>query len=610
MRYRSTRAPAADESGCVPSETFSFQEALESGYAPDGGLFVPEGFPRISPDDSGRSELQRWIGLMRKRDLRYEELAFDILRKFIAEAEISSSDLAEICEAAMSGFHRVSQHRSPSEKNPVPVRTTSARKIHVAELFHGPTFCFKDLGQQFTIRLLEHFARQAGAKKLIVVSTTGDTGPAALQAVADASAEPPAGGADHEKPQSCYLSIIVAHPAGQISALQRRQMTTVFSPSVRTVVFEGGGDDLDEAIKKILLKTKYRGKIVGVNSYNIGRPLAQIVHYVWSYLQVVAHEAEVAGNPPLPLVDFAVPTGAMGNLTAGYFAKRMGLPIRFLVTGCNVNDVCFRTFRQQRLAESDASGGLGLSQTTASESRGELQQENEKENMLKSAGCANAKQRGEGEHLEGFFERSPVMLRNLAEAMNIQVPYNFERLLFYAFEETAIAGKMATAAPGDCVRARMLDLERFGRYEIPEKAFAYLQRVFGRSFRISDAEILDTIRAHSRSPDYFLMCPHAACGVRAAERHLDELAWASSETSAPEVVAPVISLATAAWCKFEEVIDQAGVEKPAMSPAVERLMQLPERDYDLQLLAEKQDLWEEELEGLIEQTLSGNSGGA
>lgn len=173
---------------------------------------------------------------MRKRELRHDALAFDILRRFITEGEINSSDLADICAAAMSG--------SASQKNPVPIRTTSARKIHVAEQFHGPTFCFKDLGQQFTIRLLEHFARKAGAKKQIVVSTTGDTGPAALQAVADASA--PSAGGDHEKLQS-YLSITMAHPDGQISALQRRQTTTVFSPSVRTVVFEGGGDDLDEA---------------------------------------------------------------------------------------------------------------------------------------------------------------------------------------------------------------------------------------------------------------------------------------------------------------------------------------------------------------------------
>lgn len=225
MRYTSTRNTALD---------VSFQEALTTGYAPDGGLFVPKYLPTIDG-----ATLQRWSRLT------YPELMREILSMFIDENEVSAEDLKTVCDKALQGF------KDPLHA--VPLVPLVDQQLYIAELFHGPTHCFKDLGMRAVIQLLELFCKRNQQNITLLVSTTGDTGPAAARAVADGT----------------YLKLAVHYPHEQISDFQRRQMTTLRSENVQVVAFEGGGDDMDTPIKSFLQHQDENVVRTGVNSYNI-----------------------------------------------------------------------------------------------------------------------------------------------------------------------------------------------------------------------------------------------------------------------------------------------------------------------------------------------------
>jgi len=255
MKYISTRGDK--------SKTFSFETAITSGYAPDGGLFVPMELPtKVTP-----IQLEYWS------KLGYPALAAECLRLFISEDEIPFSHLQKLCQQSMERNDDGSGFENP--ENAVVVKPLgSSNAVFISELFHGPTFCFKDLGMRFVVNALSYFCNLRKQKITLVVATTGDTGPAAVQSVNDI-------------PDNAYLSILVHYPHGQISALQRKQLTTVNSKNVKVAAFEGGGDDMDSPIKNMLTgKSTYKKelfkhrKLCGVNSYNIGRPLMQMVHYV------------------------------------------------------------------------------------------------------------------------------------------------------------------------------------------------------------------------------------------------------------------------------------------------------------------------------------------
>jgi len=277
MRYTSTR----DHSVNV-----SFEQALTSGYAPGGGLFVPAEFnlAKFSTED-----LRRW------KALSYAELAYEIMRRFISVDEISDGDLRQIFADSYSDFER-------EEIVPVvPLKLDDENsKVYVSELFHGPTYCFKDLGMKACVNLLAYFGFKRKRRTTLVVSTTGDTGPAAMHAVC--------GLPEKVKP---YLNILVHFPKGHISKLQRRQLTCIDSPNARVVAFEGGGDDMDIPIKRILLASHSGDNVLcGINSYNIGRPLTQMVHFVWTYLRVAEREHLEVGDS-VQMVDIVLPTGEL-----------------------------------------------------------------------------------------------------------------------------------------------------------------------------------------------------------------------------------------------------------------------------------------------------------
>lgn len=258
MRYRSTRSDT--------SVTYSFEEALTSGYAPDGGLFVPIELPKVSSQ-----MLATW------KDFTFDELAYKLLCMFISETEISRSDLREIITRSFSG----SSFDCPEI---VPVKRLND-SLFVSELFHGPTFCFKDLGMKPVVNMLAYFSARSNIPTTLLISTTGDTGPAAIHAVSEVRSQ-----------ERTYMKILVHYPLGQISAFQRRQLTTIKTGNARVAAFEGAGDDMDAPIKRMLLSSADRttNRICGINSYNIGRPIMQMVHFVWTYLQI----AKIIGIVP------------------------------------------------------------------------------------------------------------------------------------------------------------------------------------------------------------------------------------------------------------------------------------------------------------------------
>ena len=288
MRYVSTRgqAPIRDFSG-----------VLLAGLAEDGGLYVPEQWPEFSSAD--------WRAM---RGLPYQELAARVMAPFTAGA-IDFETLRGLCQAAYAGF---------AHPAIVPLVQLD-QELFTQELFHGPTLAFKDMAMQLLGRLFDHVLRQQDRRVTIVGATSGDTGSAAIEACRDRE----------------RLEVVILHPLGRTSEVQRRQMTTVLSPNIANIAVEGTFDDCQDLVKAMFADAPFRDdmQLSAVNSINWARVAAQIPYYVASALALGAPDREVA---------FAVPTGNFGNVLAAWAARRMGLPIVRLAVGSNHNDILAR----------------------------------------------------------------------------------------------------------------------------------------------------------------------------------------------------------------------------------------------------------------------------
>jgi threonine synthase len=288
MRYISTRgqAPARDFAG-----------VLLAGLAEDGGLFVPETWPVLSPAD--------WRAM---RGLPYPRLAARIMQSFVGDS-IPYETLCTICDESYAGFGHPAV---------VPLIQLESG-IFVQELFHGPTLAFKDMAMQVLGRLFDYVLRARDARVTIVGATSGDTGSAALEACA---------GRDR-------IDIVILHPHGRTSEVQRRQMTTVLASNVSNVAIEGTFDDCQDLVKAMFGDAPFRQemRLSAVNSINWARIAAQIPYYAFAALALGAPDREVA---------FAVPTGNFGNVLAAWVARRMGLPVTRLLVGSNRNDILAR----------------------------------------------------------------------------------------------------------------------------------------------------------------------------------------------------------------------------------------------------------------------------
>jgi len=298
MRYISTR-------GAAP--TLDFAEVTLTGLASDGGLYLPERWPEFSSAE---------IAAM--RGLPYAELAARVMQPFVGDS-LSSERLRELCEQAYGRFAHAAV---------TPLVQLDDRQW-LLELFHGPTLAFKDVALQLLGLLFEEFLARDDSRLTIVGATSGDTGSAAIDAVAGRE----------------NVEIFMLHPAGRVSDVQRRQMTTVLAPNVYNIAIDGSFDDAQVMVKRIFADEDVTAKhrIGAVNSINWARLMAQVVYYFTSALQLGGPERRIA---------FSVPTGNFGDVFAGHVAARMGLPIERLVVATNVNDILHRA-----LSDGDYSAG-------------------------------------------------------------------------------------------------------------------------------------------------------------------------------------------------------------------------------------------------------------
>ena len=288
MRYVSTRGQAPE---------LGFVDAMLAGLARDGGLYAPVAFPHFTPD-----------AIRALSGLPYAQAAARIVMPFV-EGELSQAELQGMAERAYADFRHAAK---------APLAQIDDN-LFVLELFHGPTLAFKDFAMQWLGRLMNHALAQRDARATIVGATSGDTGAAAIEAF---------GGGER-------TDVFILFPKGRVSEVQRRQMTTVDRPGVHAIAVEGSFDDCQDIVKALFNDHAFRDEmgLSGVNSINWARVIAQSVYYF---------TAAVSLGAPDRKISFAAPTGNFGDILAGYYAKRMGLPVERLIIATNENDILAR----------------------------------------------------------------------------------------------------------------------------------------------------------------------------------------------------------------------------------------------------------------------------
>ena len=288
MKYISTRGKAP---------VLDFEEAMLTGLARDGGLYLPQSLPRWTHGD-----------IAALAGLSYEDAAFRVMRPFVGDA-FTDDELRGIIGRAYAGFGHAA--RAPLVQ--------LAPGHFLLELFHGPTLAFKDFAMQLIGQLFEAALTRSGRRVCIVGATSGDTGSAAIEAFRGLDA----------------VDVFILYPHGRVSEVQRRQMTTPAEANVHALAIDGHFDDAQARVKDMFNDFAFRDAVTlaGVNSINWARVLAQVVYYF---------TAAVSLGAPHRKVSFTVPTGNFGDIFAGYIAKRMGLPIDRLVVATNRNDILHR----------------------------------------------------------------------------------------------------------------------------------------------------------------------------------------------------------------------------------------------------------------------------
>ena len=288
MRYISTRGRAP---------TLDFEAVTLAGLASDGGLYVPETLPQFSE-----------AAIAGLAGLSYVETAVRICLPFVDEA-LTEAELRALLTEAYGSF----------DHDAVTPLVQLDQRHWLLELFHGPTLAFKDVALQVIGQLFERFLKGRGEHLTIIGATSGDTGSAAIHALAGRA----------------NLDVFMLHPAGRVSDVQRRQMTTVMAPNVHNIAVTGTFDDAQALVKAMFNDDAFAGRfrLSAVNSINWSRLLFQIVYYFYAAVRLGA---------PGRRISFAVPTGNFGDVFAGYLAARMGLPIERLIVATNVNDILAR----------------------------------------------------------------------------------------------------------------------------------------------------------------------------------------------------------------------------------------------------------------------------
>ena len=290
----------------------SFCEIVLEGLAPDGGLYIPESIPKLTIQC-----LKRWSFYT------YPELAAELLRLYAPELE----------QEAACSFQQLASESSRNFRNPevTPLLRLGESPVYVGELFHGPTYAFKDLALQFLGPVFERLLQSQGRKLYLLGATSGDTGGAAIYGMRGLS----------------NIQLTILHPYNAISIVQRKQMCSVLEDNICNIAIQGNFDQCQNIVKEIMTRSKSDTgipKLGAINSINWGRILAQMTYYFALYFRTVAvHPGMQIGKQ----IRFVVPTGNFGNALAGYFARIMGLPIE-LVLATNQNDILHQCIRYKR----------------------------------------------------------------------------------------------------------------------------------------------------------------------------------------------------------------------------------------------------------------------
>ncbi|XP_073467093.1 threonine synthase-like 2 [Aquarana catesbeiana] len=467
MKYTSTR-------GAVSG--VEFEEVLFSGFAADDGLYMPEQIPKLD-----EKTLRSWSFLS------YKELVKEVCSLFIPSELIPTNDLHGLIDKALLRFRH---------QDIVPI-TRLENGLNVMEMWHGPTYAFKDLAMSCVGQFLDYFLKKNNRHVNILVATSGDTGSAAIEGV-------------RENPN---IDIIVLYPIGRCTKIQELQMITVFEDNVHLLGVEGTSDELDVPVRKLFRDTSFASKhnLMSINSVNWARVMVQIAHFIYGYFRCTPASQE----DTLPPVEIVVPTGGAGNITAGCIAQKMGLPIQ-LVAAVNKNDIIHRAIQH---------GDFSLGDTE----------------------------------------------KTLASAMDIQEPYNMERILWLI-------------ADGDSgkIKAMMEEFNAKKELRLPTELHKKLQGMM-TSCSVKDEDIIRTIK-RCWEENHYQLCPHSAVGVSYHYQQTD-----SNQNK------PRCCLAPASAAKFPEVILQADLtpDPPADIQA------LWNKDWSY-LHVPREDDWEEILRKKIE----------
>jgi len=310
MKYLSTRDS---------QKNLSYNEVLLQGLSNDGGLFVPINWPIFSFNE-----------LKEISKLGYSDLASRIIDKFSSE-DISYSNLKKTCKKTYHNF----------EGEDIAPLKEIGENNYVLELFHGPTWAFKDYAMQYLANDFERALKTINQRSLILGATSGDTGSAALQAFSGSE----------------NLDIFILFPKGRVSPVQEAQMTSIIDIGANAVEIEGDFDDCQKIVKDIFADTNFREEVnlSAVNSINWARVIPQIVYYFYSAFKL---------GSPNKKVSFSVPTGNFGNIYAGWCARKMGLPIDRLICASNKNNILPRFFNsgsmERKIVESSISPSMDI----------------------------------------------------------------------------------------------------------------------------------------------------------------------------------------------------------------------------------------------------------
>ena len=307
MKYCSTRNSKLNK---------TFDEIIIEGLAPDGGLYVPKNWPKININE-----------ITSDKNISYNELVTIILNQFVGDT-IKNTELQQIAKKTYREF---------THNKIAPLVKLKDNK-YILELFHGPTYAFKDYPLQMLGNLFQYYLKKEDKKITVIGATSGDTGSAAIDACKNKD----------------NINIFILHPKNKTSDIQRKQMTTIQSKNVFNIAINGTFDDCQNIVKSLFVSNDLKKitTLSAINSINWARIASQSVYFFWAYLQSLQYDKKV---------NFIVPTGNFGNVYAAHISGIMGLPVNKLYVATNSNDIMHRTIANGDMSLKDVKSTISPS---------------------------------------------------------------------------------------------------------------------------------------------------------------------------------------------------------------------------------------------------------